>query len=122
MSSTSIAIAASAGAASYAASKAHEAECVAIEKTYDPHIATVEQKQDYADCINTLYPQDMGGTEVMFLKVCVALLLLSIPVGAIYGGMTRGTPFSYSVLFLLFTLIAEFVLLLIILAISFLIS
>lgn len=79
---------ASSAAANAAARQARKTACVSIETTYRPGLATVQEKQTYAECIDLLYPQPSApftGTELLVAKGAILLLLLSMVVGAWWG-------------------------------------
>lgn len=84
--------AANASIAAQAAHRAKVSECKVIEHEFDSKIATVAQKNEYADCINVLYPQAMSSDMTIFLKVLFVTFLLSAIFGFIheknnnYGG------------------------------------
>lgn len=90
--STSVALSsaaiASSAAANAAARQARKTACVSIETTYRPEMATVQEKQAYAECVDLLYPQPsvpFTGTELLIAKSGVLLLLISMVVGAWWG-------------------------------------
>lgn len=90
--STSVAISsaaiASSAAANAAARQARKTACVSIESTYRPEVATLSEKQSYAECIELLYPQASApftGTELFLVKGIVLLFLLSMIAGAWWG-------------------------------------
>ena len=67
MSATNAAI-----AASYA-HEAREAECRIIIKNYDTKTATIKDMQEYAECVNTLYPDKLDPTSIIILKICFSV-------------------------------------------------
>ena len=73
--------------AAIASAAAHSAEvsrCEIVVQHFDSQNTTVGQAQDYAGCINTLYPQPIGAGPEIFLKV-----LFSIAVLGLVGALTR---------------------------------
>lgn len=77
--------AASNAAAQAAARRAHEAECRITMPSYQDATATVEQRHEYAGCVDLMYPQEMGGGETIFVKALIALCFIGIGVGAWWG-------------------------------------
>lgn len=73
--STSIAIstmaATQSAAANAAAREAKEKACVVLVQSYEAKGATVEEMRSYAECVNTLHPDDLSPGAVSALKVCV---------------------------------------------------
>lgn len=59
--------------------------CSAAVKGYAHDAATMQQRQEYAACIEMLYPQPMEPAETAWMKVAVALLLIGGIAGAIRG-------------------------------------
>jgi hypothetical protein len=56
--------------------------------SYRAELATVDQKQQYSECIQLLHPQPsapMTGTELLVVKAVIVLLLISVVVGAVKG-------------------------------------
>ena len=88
---SSYAAGAAAGAATGAAissaaiARARRAECVAVEATFDSRTATVEQKREYADCIDLLYPDPPTATEATLLKVAIVLCFIGAGAGTWWG-------------------------------------
>jgi hypothetical protein len=90
--STTVAISAAAMASSAAANSAAQAakknSCSAFELSYRPDLATVGQKQQYAECIELLYPQPsapLAGAEIIVAKIAIVILLIAFVVGAVKG-------------------------------------
>lgn len=58
-----------------------QAKCAAIMPGYQHNIATVEQRQQYADCVRLLHPSALGAGEVLLLKAaiifCIAAAVIS---------------------------------------------
>ena len=63
-------------------SAARRTACETMLNTYDAARATVSQAREYASCVGVIYPEP-GNTTAM--KVAVALLLISIAIGAVRG-------------------------------------
>lgn len=90
---SNIAIGAASGAAAGAAAgraAARRVQCEMIVKDYDAHTATVEQKRDYADCVETLYPDPLTPGQAIVIKVVIVLCLLSAVAGAKKGADDDG--------------------------------
>lgn len=60
-----------AAAANAAAREAKEKACVVLIQSYEAKGATVEEMRSYAECVNTLHPDDLSPGAVSALKVCV---------------------------------------------------
>ena len=76
--STSTAMAAIAGSQAAQARKA--AQCVGTMDGFTHSTATVEQRQEYAECVGLLYPRDNA-----ISPAAVGVLLITILLGAISG-------------------------------------
>lgn len=90
--STTVAISAAALASSAAANSAAQAakknSCVALELTYKPELASVIQKQQYAERLELLYPKPsapLTGGEIVAAKIGIVILLISFAIGAVKG-------------------------------------
>jgi hypothetical protein len=92
--STSAAFAgASAANNAMAQAAAHQAKverCIVETGAFNPSTASTIQKQSYAECITTLYPNNFTGGEVLVAKVLIAILLIAMVVGAIRGWREDG--------------------------------
>lgn len=77
-------------AAIIAINEAHKAECYATIQAFDSRVATVEQQQGYASCIDFVHPREVTHSEAVVLKIVIALVLLSIPFGAWRGYSKSG--------------------------------
>lgn len=87
--------ASNAAISSAAAHRAKVSECHVVIGAYDSHGATVQEMQQYADCIDTVYPKEFTGEETAILKA----LFVSAIVGAVVIGWResrkRYSDFSY---------------------------
>ena len=90
--STTIAISAAALASSssaqLAASQARKSACEAFEMSYRPELATRDQKQQYAECVELLYPKPstpMTDTEYLAVKGIIVILLVAVVFGTVKG-------------------------------------
>jgi hypothetical protein len=84
MSTSAVFAASSAASAAAAQSAAHAARvdrCLVSVEKFNPTVATIEQKRDYAFCIDTLYPQPVSDGGILLFKVFFVLALL----GGAYG-------------------------------------
>lgn len=45
--------------------------CLGVEKNFDSLTATVEQKQEYAECVGLLHPNEMTGSEILAWKIII---------------------------------------------------
>lgn len=77
-------------AAAEAAQRAREAKKIACESlvvNYQHNQATVEQQQQYADCISLLHPTSCDEGYIIGLKVIIVIALIGAIIGA-YKGAT----------------------------------
>jgi hypothetical protein len=84
MSTSATFAAISASQASLAAAAAHQAKverCKAEIATFDSKTATIAQSQGYADCVRTVYPQELTGASLTAAKIVFVFALLC----GIYG-------------------------------------
>ena len=86
--STSTAMAAIAGsqasiAANQSAQARKAAQCVGVIDGFTHSTATVEQRQQYAECVGLLYPRDD-----VISPAAVGLLLITVLLGAISGAFS----------------------------------
>lgn len=68
-----------------AAHRARVDRCTVFESRFEVAQASIAEKQEYASCVETLYPLPLseGGTAV--IKAGIAILLVAMVVGLIYG-------------------------------------
>lgn len=71
--------------ASIAASKAHDMQCRLVVQGFDNKTATVQQQKEFASCVQRLNPEPMAGGEVIFIKVWIAIVFISMAVGGYKG-------------------------------------
>jgi len=86
MPTTGVAISAAAIAAN-AAHQAKVSECKVVISNFNNHInngVTVESMQQYAHCVNVVYPQPMCGGMVIIFKVVFIIALLGLIGGGLY--------------------------------------
>lgn len=76
---TSSAVRSAAEAAS--AHKAKVERCTLEIDQFDSRTATVEEMKSYADCVNTIYPDEMNEGTVIGLKILFVILLIGIAFG-----------------------------------------
>lgn len=76
------AAASSAASAAAAARAAHEAQCRVSMPRFDPGVATIEEKREYAGCVDLFYPQPLGAESVIAFKVLFVLALVGGAIGA----------------------------------------
>ena len=65
-------------------SNSKEIACKAIESSFNNTTATIEQKQQYAECIDMLYPL-YSSNDILVVKVLVVLAFVSFIFGFIKG-------------------------------------
>lgn len=127
MSSTAIAASATAISAANSARIAEEnkKQCVLYVEGFDNLKSSTAEKQHYAECIETLYPQEMSGNEIVLAKICIIALFVGLIVGGIKGykdGYDFIDIFLYALMGVIGTAIGIFSLAMIVLGIGFLIS
>lgn len=69
----------------HAQSQAREAKtlaCKGVVDSFDSKTATVEQSQDYARCVNHLYPDQLSDGQTLILKVVIVFCLFCAAFGA----------------------------------------
>lgn len=76
MSATAIAVhsshvGGSGGAAAYIVEQNRNEECLKVIQSYDSKTATVEQMQDYSECVQRLYPNTMHPEVLIAFKVLI---------------------------------------------------
>lgn len=79
---------ASSSAANSAAQAARKNSCVAFEMSYRPDLASVSQKQQYAECVELLYPHPSAPItqgEIIAAKIGIVILLIAFAIGAVKG-------------------------------------
>ena len=106
---TAIAISSAANAqASAALSKAKDAACRAEMPGFEHNTATVQEMQEYAQCVQRLHPVDVGGG----MPVIAWVVLACMVVGAVATGFMRWRSqllwdvFDYVLAYLLCTLVS----------------
>ena len=79
--------------AAIAAQAAHQAEvsrCKGVIASFDSKNTTVGEAQDYAHCINVVYPQPASGMEMLVFKVAFVLALVGLVGGFAYAKKKGG--------------------------------
>lgn len=71
--------------AQQAAHRARVDRCIVFESRFDVARASVAEKQEYASCVETLYPQPLSDGAHFVAKGGVLLLLIAVIAGLIYG-------------------------------------
>lgn len=72
--------------AAVAAQAAHEAEvsrCKTVLPTFNAQTATVTEKREYAGCVETMYPEEIGADATVVFKVLFFIALLGLATGAV---------------------------------------
>lgn len=72
-------------AAQAAANKARIDRCIVFESRFDAAKASTAEKQEYASCVETLYPQPISNEGIWLTKGAIMILLLAAVIGGIYG-------------------------------------
>ena len=70
--------------------QAKEARCLIIEKDFNSKLATIEQKKEYSECIDYLYPQPMSEKDMLIAKGVVLSLIIVFVGVAIYNFFSDG--------------------------------
>lgn len=87
MSGVAIGLAAGAAVASSSNSSGSSAKktyhCNQIMPKFNPKTATVEQKQDYADCVDHFYPS-MTPVDIIAAKVMIIAAFISFVIASVY--------------------------------------
>lgn len=65
------ATAAASTASALASKRSTEAKCNELVSGYEHTTATIEQRQEYADCIDMMHPSQLTGDEVIGLKIII---------------------------------------------------
>lgn len=73
--------------AQQAAHRARVDRCTVFESRFEVARASVAEKQEYASCVETLYPQPSNLTEsdTYAIKGLIVILLIALVVGAVVG-------------------------------------
>lgn len=71
--------------AQQAAHRARVDRCTVFESRFDVARASVAEKQEYASCVETLYPMPTTEGESQILKGGIVILLAAMVIGMIYG-------------------------------------
>lgn len=66
-----------------AAHRARVDRCTVFESRFDVAKASVAEKQEYASCVETLYPMSTTEGETYLLKGCIVVLFIAMIVGFI---------------------------------------
>lgn len=64
------------------AGQAKTIACNVLAQGYQHSTATVAQQQQYAACVERMYPESISPEAAMALKVLIVLLIVSVPFGA----------------------------------------
>lgn len=75
--------------ASNVASENKKEICELTVNSFNKNLSTIEQKQGYADCVETLYPQKMGVQDVLGLKIFFMTALIIFVLSAVYNFFTQ---------------------------------
>lgn len=65
-----------------AAHQARVAQCKAMIPNFDAQRATISEMKEYAGCVETLYPTEIGADATVALKVLFVVALAGMAVGA----------------------------------------
>lgn len=52
-------------------------KCEGVIKDFDSKISTIEQKKEYANCINFKYPDQIDGSFIIYFKIVFVICLIS---------------------------------------------
>lgn len=84
MATSAVAVSLAASAAAQAANAEHISRCTRTEMMFNAKTATIEQKLDYADCVQFLYPVHNTTTGA---KLIIGSFLIAFILGCIYGAI-----------------------------------
>lgn len=79
------------------ASRVHDMQCRLVVKSFDNTTATVVQQQEFASCVQRLNPQPLGGIEILLIKIWIAVVFISMGVGAYKGHRDPWTGWRFGV-------------------------
>ena len=65
--------------------RAKKLACESLEQSFEPKTATIQQKQDYAECMRLLYPQEMSAGDVFALKIVLVIAFIGMGIGGAIG-------------------------------------
>lgn len=68
-----------------AAHRARVDRCTVFESRFEVAKASVAEKQEYASCVETLYPMPTTDSETYLIKGCIVVLLAALIVGFVIG-------------------------------------
>lgn len=111
--------------AQQAAHRARVDRCTVFESRFEVARASIAEKQEYASCVETLYPMPTTDGEAYLIKGCIVVLLISLVIGVIWGWKESRDfegPILCGFMFPCFAAIAMLVVGLIILGIGYLFS
>jgi len=60
-------------------------QCQKIINSFDNQIATIQQKQDYASCINYIYQQELSYNTIVVFKIMFVIALIGLAIGLYQG-------------------------------------
>lgn len=99
MGATTVVISSTAAIMAANAARAHRTHCEQIVASYNSTSATVGQMQEYSGCVRTLHPEDMTHADIVGVKLLLAIVLISMAVGACIGvredGPISGVAFAF---------------------------
>lgn len=72
-----------AAVASAEASRAHVERCKSTMPNFDAKKASVSEMRDYSECVNTVYPAEMSGTDIFGAKVLFVIALVGMAAGVV---------------------------------------
>jgi ABC-type sulfate transport system permease subunit len=68
-----------------------EKDCKVFLDGFQPAIATIEQKKEYAKCVNMIYPSPMSSADILFFKIALVIAFIGMAIG-----MWREAKYEYS--------------------------
>jgi hypothetical protein len=110
-------------AAQSAAHRARVDRCTVFESRFEVARASVAEKQEYASCVETLYPMPVTEGETSLIKACIVVLLIAMVLGIIWGWRDSRDwegPVLCGLMFPVFAALAMFIIGLIILGVEYL--
>ena len=83
-----------AAVANAAAHAARVDRCKTVIENFDARGASVSQMQEYAYCVDTVYPKEMTGVEVFWAKALFVIAIVGLVLGAWHGYEDDGPMYA----------------------------
>lgn len=94
--STAIAINAQvqANMAQQEAEAARRTACTAAMSVFNPHGASVQEMQAYAECVDLVYPKTTSAADVLLVKATIVCTILGMVIGGFTGWLDDCEPIA----------------------------